>query len=144
MVMKRTRTRSGALRIAAVALALVSAGPLCERVAAQQTGPAEVEPPPFPEYAFEVPDWAPIPHDLDVVVLREDIVPGAFRILDVRLSYKVDEDTLAALANLLREADEMPYPQTYIVYYLPGMRSGDGGWATSHFLPELQVRVLQP
>lgn len=141
--MKRTDSR-GFLVAAAVLLLTAMPGPFRATAAAQQQAPAVAEPPPFPEQPFSVPDWAPLPDDLDVVILREDVIPGQFRILDVRLNHTVGEDTLAVLANLLRDSDEMPYLRTYIVYYLPGMESGDGGWATSHFTPDLEVKLLQP
>ena len=34
------------------------------------------------------------------------------------------------------------YERTFIVYYLPGMPVGGGGWATTHFDPALEVRIL--
>lgn len=138
------RTSSRAFLVIGLLLGLVTFGPLCGTAAAQQPGAADLELPPFPEQPFQVPDWAPLPNDLEVVIIREDVIPGQFRILDVRLNHTVDEDNLTILANLLRDADEMPYLRTYIVYYLPGMKSGDGGWATSHFTPDLEVKLLQP
>ena len=110
---------------------------------AQQPQQQELlEPPPQPRQPFTPPDWAPVPQDLDIVVIREDVIPGQFRILDIELSREVDEEMLAVIANLLRDGDDMIYQRTYIVYYLPGMRSGTGGWATAHFLPDLEVRLI--
>ncbi len=110
---------------------------------AQGLDPQQLEEmPPRPRQPFTPPDWAPIPDDLEIVVIREDVIPGQFRILDVEISREVDEEMLAMIANLLRDADDMIYQRTYIVYYLPGMRSGEPGWATAHFLPELEVRLL--
>jgi hypothetical protein len=100
--------------------------------------------PPFPERPFVPPDWAPIPDDLVITIVREDQIAGQFRILDITLNHEVDEVTLTALANLLRDADDVTYLRTYIVYYLPGMEPGSRGWATSHFLPELEVRLVEP
>ncbi len=98
--------------------------------------------PPRPREPFTPPDWAPIPDDLEIVVIREDVIPGQFRILDVELSHAVEAELIEIIANLLRDADDMVYLRTYIVYYLPGMKSGEPGWATSHFLPDLEVRML--
>jgi hypothetical protein len=100
--------------------------------------------PPFPERPFVPPDWAPIPDDLVITIVREDQIAGQFRILDITLSHEIDEPTITALANLLRDEDDMTYLRTYIVYYLPGMTPGEAGWATSHFLPELEVRFVEP
>lgn len=111
-------------------------------VAAQQPEPEMLEVPQQPRRPFTPPDWAPVPEDLDIVVVREDVIPGQFRILDVELNREISEELIAVIANLLRDADDMVYERTYIVYYLPGMRSGQVGWATSHFNPELEVQVI--
>lgn len=75
-------------------------------------------------------------------IISEDVVPGERRSLDVRLAEPVDEETLAAIARRLRAQDERSFQRTFIVYYLPGMEVDAGGWATSHFNPDLEVRVL--
>ena len=123
------------------ALALLLAGLAISGAHAQQRQEL-LEPPPHPRRPFTPPEWAPVPDDLAIVVIREDVIPGQFRILDVELSREVDTEMLAIIANLLRDADDMVYLRTYIVYYLPGMVSGAGGWATSHFLPDLEVRLV--
>ncbi len=112
---------------------------------AQQPGQLDPSPelPPRPREPFDPPGWAPVPEDLAIVVIREDVIPGQFRILDVELSRQVDEELLGVIATLLRDDDDMFYSRTYIVYYLPGMRSGERGWATAHFLPDLEVRLVE-
>jgi len=47
-----------------------------------------------------------------------------------------------AIALKLRAGDSREYDRTFIVYYLPGMPVGAGGWATTHFDPTLDVRIL--
>jgi hypothetical protein len=142
-------------RIGSKALLIVAAGLVVGALpdsAAAQTNPSPGNPPPlsrddlppFPERPFIPPDWAPIPDDLVVTIVREDQIAGQFRILDITLNHEVDEETLASLATLLRDEDDMTYLRTYIVYYLPGMEPGSRGWATSHFLPELEVRFVEP
>lgn len=142
------RLGSKALLIVA-AVAVAGAIPVA---AAGQTNPSPGNPPPlsradlppFPERPFVPPDWAPIPDDLVITIVREDQIAGQFRILDVTLNHEVDVETLTSLATLLRDEDDMTYLRTYIVYYLPGMTPGEAGWATSHFLPELEVRLVEP
>jgi hypothetical protein len=134
-----------------IGAAVLVAGALPASVAGQ-TNPLPGNPPPlsrdqlppFPERPFVPPDWAPIPDDLVITIVREDQIAGQFRILDITLNHEVDEETLVALANLLRDEDDVTYLRTYIVYYLPGMTPGSRGWATSHFLPELEVQLVGP
>lgn len=119
--------------------------PAASDAQAQQPGQPDpsLELPPRPREPFDPPEWALVPEDLEIVIVREDVIPGQFRILDVELNRQVDEQLLRAIATLLRDADDMVYLRTYIVYYLPGMRSGDRGWATAHFLPDLEVRFVE-
>ena len=42
----------------------------------------------------------------------------------------------------LRARDSRNYERTFIVYCLPGVEVGAGGWATTHFNPELKVQIL--
>jgi hypothetical protein len=136
-----------ASRILTLALGVLIVGFGAQGLSAQQPTPEPADAgglPPIPRKPFTPPDWAPLPDDLEIVVIREDVIPGQFRILDVELSREVDEETIEVIANLLRDDDDMIYQRTYIVYYLPGMASGEVGWATSHFTPDLEIRVLDP
>lgn len=84
----------------------------------------------------------PIPDDLEYQVIKETTAGEARRSLDVRLSRKVEAEVLKELATRLRDQATRRYARTFIVYYLPGMEVDAGGWATSHFNPDLEVRIL--
>lgn len=60
----------------------------------------------------------------------------------IRLEKKVTRDLLHKLALNLKEAQPRKYDRLFIEYYLPGMTPGSGAWATSHFNPTLEVRIL--
>ena len=63
------------------------------------------------------------------------------RSLTVRLREPVDKKTLGIMANHLhRQAPN--FERTFIGYLLPGMRDGEGAWATTHFNPNLKVEIL--
>lgn len=62
--------------------------------------------------------------------------------IDIRLSKKVTRNFLQKLALNLREAEPRKYDRLFIAYYLPGMTPGSGAWATSHFNPNLEVKIL--
>lgn len=83
-----------------------------------------------------------IPADVSFTVTESHTVPGIKRSLDVRLNRKVSEETLQAIALKLRAIDPRNYERTFITYYLPDMAIGSGAWATTHFNPDLEVRVL--
>lgn len=83
-----------------------------------------------------------IPKDVTYTIIDKNIVPGIKRSLDIRLNRKVSEDVLEAIAVKLRSSDAANYERTFIGYYLPGMKVDSGYWATTHFNPDLEVRIL--
>jgi len=64
------------------------------------------------------------------------------RSVDVRLEGRVSEATLSKIAQKIKSSDSKSYERTFIVYYLPDGEVGTGGWATSHFNPKLEVKIL--
>ena len=62
--------------------------------------------------------------------------------IDVRLEKRVTGAFIRKLALKLREAETVKYERMFITYYLPGMTPGSGAWATSHFNPNLEVKIL--
>lgn len=64
------------------------------------------------------------------------------RSIDVRLEQKVSEEALRAIAMKLKSIERVKYERTFIAYYLPDMKVGAGAWATSHFDPSMEVRIL--
>lgn len=82
-----------------------------------------------------------IPNDVTYTIIDENIVPGSKRSLDIRLNRKVSEDVLTTIAMKLKNADSNTYDRTFIGYYLPDMQVNAGSWATTHFNPDLEVRI---
>jgi hypothetical protein len=95
-----------------------------------------------PSASTASPEVAALPSGVEITVIDEDIVAPHRRGLDVRLSRRVTEAELRAIANNLKERESEPYERTFIVYYLPEMEIGAGGWATSHFDPDLEIQIL--
>lgn len=62
--------------------------------------------------------------------------------IDIRLEQKVSKDFLQKLALKLRQDEPIKYDRIFICYLLPGMTPGAGAWATSHFNPNLKVKIL--
>lgn len=60
----------------------------------------------------------------------------------IRLEQKVSKEFLQKLAVKLRQEETIKYTKILISYYLPGMIPGSGPWATSHFNPDLEVKIL--
>jgi hypothetical protein len=69
-------------------------------------------------------------------------VPNIKRSVDVRLNRRVSTDVLRAIALEIRAKDGRPYQRTFILYYLPDMKVDAGAWASSHFNPALEIRIV--
>jgi len=83
-----------------------------------------------------------IPADVTYSIIDSDTYLDYKRSLEVRLNKKVSEDTLRAIAIKLKSQDSRHYERTFISYLLPDMEPGKGAWATTHFDPDLEVRIL--
>jgi len=83
-----------------------------------------------------------IPDDVTYTIIDENIVTGIKRSLDIRLNRKVSEDVLKSIAMKLKNSDPRTYDRSFIGYYLPDMKVNAGYWATTHFNPNLEVRIL--
>ena len=80
--------------------------------------------------------------DVSYSIIDSTATAGIKRSLDVRLNKRVAEDALRAMALKLKSQDSRDYDRTFITYYLPGMTVGAGAWATTHFQPDLEVKIL--
>ncbi len=83
-----------------------------------------------------------IPADVTFTVINETKLPGIKRSVDIRLNKHVSEVTLNAIAKTVKASDSSNYERTFIGYYLPDMQVDAGYWATTHYNPNLDVRIL--
>lgn len=83
-----------------------------------------------------------VPDDVTYNIIDQETIPGIKRSLSIRLNKKVTKDVLTAIANELKRSDSTTYERTFIGYYLPGMEINAGYWASTHFNPDLDVRIL--
>ena len=61
--------------------------------------------------------------------------------IDIRLNGKISELELKKIAIELKE-ERSEYNMLWIFYYLPENKIGNGAWATSHYSPLLEVKIL--
>ena len=62
--------------------------------------------------------------------------------LEIRLERRVSEEELKEIAMELKNARSEKYKRTFIGYHVAGMPTNTGYWATTHFNPDLEVRIL--
>jgi uncharacterized membrane protein YqaE (UPF0057 family) len=76
-------------------------------------------------------------------LIIEDTSMGTIkRTVDVRLEQKITEDELRRLGEAIKRNGRKNYERVFITYYLPHQTPGSGAWATTHFDPNIDVRVL--
>ncbi|OGE83037.1 MAG: hypothetical protein A2Y39_07045 [Candidatus Delongbacteria bacterium GWF2_40_14] len=75
-------------------------------------------------------------------VIQRNSVPNIKVTIDIRLEKKVDKVFLNEFALYLKKNEKVKHKNMFICYYLPDMTVGAGAWATTHFNPNLDVRIL--
>lgn len=85
---------------------------------------------------------AQIPSDVAYSIISENVVPGIKRTLVVRLNKEISHDVLGTIGYEIKKADKNSYKRTFIFYYLPGMQVNATAWATTHFNPNLEVKIF--
>ena len=61
---------------------------------------------------------------------------------DVRLEERAPESSIRNIAEEIKRREAEECERIFIVHYLPGMEVNAGAWATSHFTPNLEVRIM--
>ncbi len=61
--------------------------------------------------------------------------------LEIRLKKEISEADLKNIALEIKDS-RSDYVKVWIFYFLPGQEPGNGAWATTHFTPELNVKIL--
>lgn len=131
------RKRVTSVLIPLVPWVLLACGKGDEAVVAQKA-----EPPPTVNRQGSVLAASALRSGVSYSIIGEASVPGMKRSLDVRLRSKASAQELELVARELKARDRSPYERTFISYYLPGMPVGSGAWATTHFTPALEVKIL--
>jgi hypothetical protein len=81
------------------------------------------------------------PSRLDYTILKFETLHNIKASYDIRLGREATESELKQLAYKLKADAGGPFDRIFIVYYLPNMQVGAGGWATTHFNPNLEINV---
>ena len=83
-----------------------------------------------------------IPADVHYAIINEEVFQHYKRSLDIRLNKEVTKEVLNTIANEIKAASSKEYDKTFIGYYLLGDDTSGVYWATTHFTPNLQVKIL--
>lgn len=73
-------------------------------------------------------------------VLSED-AGEIHRSVEVRLERRVGEVELKLIARMIQEREPRPFRRTLVNFYLPGMKPGQGAWASATHTKDIAVRI---
>lgn len=75
--------------------------------------------------------------------ITEDTVKGNIkRTVEVELPARTDEKTLKALAEKIHSLSDVNVERTFIGYRIAGGHKNQSYWATTHYNPELDVKIM--
>jgi len=74
-------------------------------------------------------------------IIKDDNLAHYKRSVYIQLSRKVSEEALRSIALEVKNLDRQQYDRTFISYFLPGRNVEDGVWASSHFDPDLSIKI---
>lgn len=82
--------------------------------------------------------------DEKIVVLEETRNEALKKVvINLELGEKINEKELEKIAEKIRKfEDKDKYEKVWIFYFLKGTKVGSGAWATTHFSPKLEVKIL--
>ena len=82
------------------------------------------------------------PYLMDYIIIKEKKFKTAKATIYIRLNQELDKNKIINIANEIRNNGRQNFRRIFIFYLLPGMKFGEGAWATSHFNPKLKVDIL--
>ncbi len=79
-----------------------------------------------------------------IIVLEENRNDSLRKVVvNLNLREKISENELKKIAKKIRKfEDKDKYDKVWIFYFLEGTKENSGAWATTHFSPELEVKIL--
>ncbi|WVV48895.1 hypothetical protein THH46_10350 [Pseudomonas sp. NA13] len=78
--------------------------------------------------------------DINYSVIRDKSKRDIKRVVDVVLAERVDQPTLEALANQIKNSNPTSFQRTFINWQIKG--ENGGYWAKTDFVPALNVQFL--
>ena len=74
-------------------------------------------------------------------IIETDKLGDVKKSLTIRAQAQLSKGELEELALYLRSQNKN-YERLFIAYYLPDMKINTGAWATTHFTPSLEIKIL--
>lgn len=75
-------------------------------------------------------------------IIKDESVQGVKRSVDVLLEHEIPENQLKQIARRIMSTKGPPPDRTFISYYVSWQTGSSNAWATTHFDPDLDVRII--
>ncbi len=83
-----------------------------------------------------------IPNDIHYYITQDQSMRSEKRSVEAVLNKRVKKETLNNIALNIKNSDSNTYERTFIGYFIGGEDNTQGYWATTHFNPNLEVKIL--
>lgn len=83
-----------------------------------------------------------LPSDVKYSISEDTHNRDIKRSVEVILENKISKENLQLLAQKIKKSDPANYQRTFIGYFLKEKDKNDGYWATTHYNPDLEVKIL--
>ena len=81
-------------------------------------------------------------NDINYKIIKEEKNQALKKVnITIRLNKEINEEKLKSLALKLKK-ERPEFEKLWISYLLPEHEDGKGAWATTHFTPKLEVKIL--
>lgn len=83
--------------------------------------------------------------DNDKVVVLNETKNDSLRkvVVNIELTEKIKEKELKKIAKKIRKfEDKDKYDKIWIFYFIKGTKEGSGAWATTHYSPDLEIKII--
>ncbi|MCT7948083.1 hypothetical protein [Shewanella septentrionalis] len=96
-----------------------------------------------PENTVIPPNTLDISIELPDYTITEDIITAPYkRSVEISLPSRTNEETLYALAEKIHSQSSIDVQRTFIGYRIVGDHENQAYWATTHYNPNLEVKIL--
>jgi hypothetical protein len=85
---------------------------------------------------------SPIPGDVDYTIVSDESLRTVKRTIEIRLNKRVSQSVLRSIAMTLHSSNPSKFERAFIGYHVDGVETGGTYWATTHFNPNLDIRIL--
>lgn len=79
--------------------------------------------------------------EYDCKIIKEEELQNIKKSIYIQIPEQLTEKQLRAIADQIKDRNTK-YQRLFIFYLLPDMKIGSGAWATTHYNPNLEIKIM--